>query len=930
MRRIILHLPLSFLLSLALLLAACGGGGGGSTPALPAPAIAGFSAAAASIASGASTTLTGTFSNGTGTISPGNLAATSSVPVPVTPATTTTYTLTVSGPGGSASASATVTVVPPPQISAFTASASQSWSGQPVQLTPTFSGGTARIGSSGPGSSQVTASATSGVALSVAPTAATTYTLTVTNALGASVTQDLAVAVETQPASITAFSTPQAVVPFGTSVNLAWSLGAIPSSLTLNGVSVLGQNGLSTTPVNRSVYALVARNPLGPDATATLQVAARGMDVLAGDGGGFGDLDGRGSAARFSQIRTFMAVDPQGNVFVSDTNNAIIRKVTPAGQVSTVAGRPGVFGYLDGPAGHATFAYLAGIAVDAAGNLFVADASNTVVRKISAGGVVSTLAGLANTPGSADGAGSAARFSTGLRGLVVDGAGVLYVADGGSHTVRRILPDGTVSTLAGTAGAQGSTDGIGPAARFKSPVGLALDSSGHLFVVDGGSSTLRRIVLATGEVSTLAGTAGSTGSANGTGAAARFSFPYGIARDEDGWLYVADAGNNRIRRIQASSGEVTTFAGSTSGYQDGPLTVALLQEPRSIAAGPGGTLHVMDWNHPCVRTIQNGSIRTLAGVPLFRGDADGPQREARFNGVSALAVDGQGAVLAAGSLSLRRISGGMVSTLAGSPAAPGSLDGAGAAARFNDLAQVSNLALDGQGNLYVPEYTSHTIRKVTLGGVVSTLAGVAGAAGAVDGAGGTARFSNPVAAVIGLDGDLYVADLSNSVVRKVTAAGTVSLYAGAFGVAADVDGPLASARFNGVRGIARDAAGNLFVATSSVIRKITPGGQVSSLAGDPDHWGDSDGTGGAAKFFIPSSLATDAAGNVFVLDFGNALIRKVTPAGVVTTVAGTRGVRGILPGGLPGSLWSPQGLAVTAQGDLLVSTPAGVWQITAP
>lgn len=918
------------ILGLILVLAACSGGGGGSTPAPPAPVIAGFAAAATSIASGASTTLTGSFSHGTGTIVPGNLAVLSGVPVTVTPAATTTYTLTVSGAGGSVSASATVTVVPPPQITAFTASAGQSWSGQPVQLTPVFTGGSARIGTGGPGSSQVSASAASGVAVAVAPTTATTYTLTVSNVLGASLSQDLPVAVETQPASITGFSTPQALVPFGTPVSLAWSLGAVPSSLSLNGVSVLGQNGISTTPANRSVYTLVARNPLGPDASASLQVAARGLDVLAGDGGGCGDLDGPGGAARFGQLRTFLAVDAQGNVFVSDTSNATIRKITPAGLVSTVAGRPGISGYQDGPVSTATFSYLAGIVVDGAGNLIVADASTAVLRKISVGGVVSTLAGLANTPGSADGVGSAARFSTNIRGLALDGAGVLYVADGGNHTIRKVLPDGTVSTLAGTAGAQGSGDGIGAAARFKSPAGLAVDGGGQLFVVDSGNSTLRRIHIASGEVSTLAGTAGSTGSANGTGAAARFSFPYGIARAEDGWLYLADAGNSRIRRIHAASGEVTTFAGTTAGYRDGSLDVALLQEPRSIAAGPGGTLHLMDWTHPCVRTIQDGSIRTLAGVPLFKGNSDGPLREARFNGVSALAVDGQGAIHAACPRVLRRIAGGLVGTLAGDPNSPGSADGLGTAAQFNDLSQVSNLAVDGPGNLVVPDHASHTLRRITPAGAVTTLAGQAGTAGAVDGVGSAARFNYPVAAVVGLDGHLYVADSGNSVIRKVTAAGAVSLHAGAFGVSAEVDGPLASARFNGVRGITRDGSGNLFVTTNSVIRKITPAGQVSTLAGSSDQWGDGDGTGGAARFFIPTALAADAAGNVFVLDLGNALIRKVTPAGVVTTVAGTRGHRGNLPGGLPGSLWSPQGLAVTAQGDLLVSTPAGIWQITAP
>ena len=218
-----------------------------------------------------------------------------------------------------------------------------------------------------------------------------------------------------------------------------------------------------------------------------------------------------------------MAVDSADNLYVADRNNHTIRKITSGGVVSTLAGSAGATGSAAGTGSAARFNYPEGVAVDSASNLYVADSYNHTIRKITSDGVVSTLAGSAGNAGSADGTGSAARFN-GPSGVAVDSAGNLYVGDYGNHTIRKITSSGVVSTLAGLAGARGSADGTGSAARFNSPNGVTLDSAGNVYVADNQNSTIRKITSG-GVVTTLAGSAGASGSADGAGSAARFDAP---------------------------------------------------------------------------------------------------------------------------------------------------------------------------------------------------------------------------------------------------------------------------------------------------------------------------------------------------------------------------------------------------------------------
>ncbi len=316
------------------------------------------------------------------------------------------------------------------------------------------------------------------------------------------------------------------------------------------------------------------------------------IQLLAGNIDGSGASDAAGAAARFNYPHG-VAVDSSGNVYVADTTNQTIRKITSAGVVSTLAGSAGLSGSTDGAGTAARFNYPYGVAVDSSGNVYVADTNNQTIRKITSAGVVSTLAGSAGLSGSTDGAATAAMFNY-PQGVAVDSSGNVYVADANNQTIRKITSAGVVSTLAGLAGLSGSTDGAGTAARFNSPSGIAVDSSGNVYVADTTNQTIRKITSA-GVVSTLAGSAGLSGSTDGAGTAAMFKYPRGIAVDSSGNVYVADTGNSTIRKI-TSAGVVSTLAGSAgvSMALVGPLP-GTLSNPSNISVG-GGFVYFTELN----------------------------------------------------------------------------------------------------------------------------------------------------------------------------------------------------------------------------------------------------------------------------------------------------------------------------------------------
>ncbi len=342
---------------------------------------------------------------------------------------------------------------------------------------------------------------------------------------------------------------------------------------------------LRTTPL-ALVAILLAATPAAAQSTFA-------WSNFAGQPGRSGSADGTGGDARFAYPGNVI-VDGAGNLLVTDALNYTIRRVTPAGVVTTLAGRTGVSGATDGPLGVATFGGPSGLALDAAGNLYVSDGANYTIRRVAPDGTVSTVAGQTRVMGDEDGTGAGARFRS-PGALAVEPSGNVLVTDSQNCTIRRVTPGGVVTTLAGRAFAAGYVDGVGAAARFAYPSGIALDEAGNAYVVDSGNSVIRRVA-PDGTTTTVAGN-GESAEVDGPAAQASFVAPGGLARDSTGNLFVTE-GLQTIRQITAA-GVVSTVGGfyGAPGARDGAGANARFNDPRGIAVSAAGSLYVVDGNN---------------------------------------------------------------------------------------------------------------------------------------------------------------------------------------------------------------------------------------------------------------------------------------------------------------------------------------------
>ncbi|HKR67053.1 MAG TPA: Ig-like domain repeat protein [Thermoanaerobaculia bacterium] len=621
---------------------------------------------------------------------------------------------------------------------------------------------------------------------------------------------------------------------------------------------------------------------------------------LAGSAGGVGFDDGTGAAARFQGAQE-LAVDGDGNIFVADALNHTIRKITPEGEVTTIAGVAGSRGTTDGRGAAARFRGPTGIAIDRDGALYVADTENDSIRKITTSGFVATFAGGSLNPGKSDGPVTAARFYR-PSAIAIDSDGTLYIADAMNLTIRKITPDGVVTTIAGLAGRSGSADGTASAARFQSLHGLDIDAQG-LVVVDG--NRIRRITR-DGVVTTIAGSL-TAGSADGTGDAARFSGPVGCAVDAAGTIYVADTQNHTIRQI-TSDGAVTTFAGlaGAPGGNDGTGAAARFRDPLGVAVDAAGDLVVAAGG--AIRKITSaGVVTTIAGMTALLGSSDGAGDEARFETPRGVAMDSAGNLIVSdgSNHTIRKVTpDGGVSTFAGLAPFSGFSDGTASAARFNVPIGV---AVDAAGNTIVADTRNYKIRRITPSGEVSTLST-------------SNELTYPSAVATDSLGNVFV--VQNGTIQKIDAAGAITTVAGLWGAIGINDGNGSTARFNDPQGLVVDSAGTIYVADSAnhMIRKISPSGDVSTLAGLGQVRGGIDGTGSAARFSYPSGLSVDGRGDLYVTDNGNHTIRKVTPDGVVTTIGGVRGQAGSADGtGSAARFNRPYGVRVDSAGNLYVA-----------
>ena len=560
-----------------------------------------------------------------------------------------------------------------------------------------------------------------------------------------------------------------------------------------------------------------------------------------------------------------IAVDHAGNLYVADAGDHRIRKITPDGTISTLAGT-GIAGFSgdDGPARLAQLNLPYGVASDAAGNLYIADLGNNRIRRISPNGVISSLPGTFRSP----------------RNVLADAQGNLYVSEFDGNRVRRINSDGTVVTVAGTGASGHSGDyGLAALATLNSPAGLALDSSSALYIADSGNAQIRKV--AGGTITTVLGNG-----VPGSSSPMQLNLPTGVALDAFGNLYVADSANHRIRKL-AISGTVSTIA----------------LPARDIAFDSSSNLLIASGEH-LTKLLVSGAIATIAGDGsyLFRGDG-GPATQARLNQPNAVAVDKAGALWIAdtGNSRIRSVSAaGLITTATSTLHAPAAL------------------SLDPAGNLLVADPPAAVIWQLAATSATQSLAAVAGNGFQSFSGDGIPALSSalslPSGVVAAPAGGFYIADTANNRVRRVNTGSFLATVAGLDRGGFNGDGIALGASLDGPTALALDSAGTLYIADTgnNRIRKLTPDGQLFTVAGGPT---------AALALNHPRGLTLDPAGTLWIADTGNHRILTLSPSGTVAVAAGvgTPGFAGDGADALSAQFFSPSGLAVDSTGNIVVA-----------
>jgi sugar lactone lactonase YvrE len=825
-----------------------------------------------------------------------------------------TLTVTVSGSGGTVTSSPAGIACPGTCSAVFAL-------GTKVTLSASAALGFKFMGwsgaCSGTGSCVVTMSSAQSVTATFIAEPAQTLTLT-TSGSGS---------VTSMPAGISCPGTCSASFAYGTTVTLT----ASPAG----GYTFAGWGGACSGTGACAVTMISAAG-----VSAGFEQPAPGI-INTTAGNGTAGFSGDGGAAISAELHgdNAVAVDGAGNMYIADYYNNRIRKVTAStGVISTVAGN-GTAGF-SGDGGAATSAEINGpgdIAVDSAGNIYISDLNNNRVRKVTAStGVISTVAGNGTKGFTGDG-GAATSAEIGPNGVGVDTAGNLYMADEFSNRVRKVTAStGIISTVAGngTAGFTGD-GGAATSAELNVPDAVLVDGAGNIYISDHNNERIRKVTASTGKISTIAGngTAGYSGD-GGAATSAELNGPGGLALDGAGNLYIGDFGNNRVRKVTVSTGVISTAAGNgVAGYSGdgGSPASAEMNGPSGIAMDKTGNLYIADFGNERIRTI-TASISTVAGngTAGFSGDG-GAAISAELHGDNAVAVDGAGNMYIADYYNnrIRKVtaSTGVISTVAGNGTA--GFSGDGGAATSAEINGPGDVAVDSAGNIYISDLNNNRVRKVTAStGVISTVAGNGTKGFTGDGGAATSAEIGPNGVGVDTAGNLYMADEFSNRIRKVTAStGIISTVAGNGTAGFTGDGGAAtSAELNVPDGVLVDSAGNIYISdhNNERIRKVTAStGKISTIAGNgtAGYSGDG-GAATSAELNGPGGLALDGAGNLYIGDFGNNRVRKVTVStGVISTAAGN-GVAGYSgDGGPPASaeMNGPSGIALDKTGNLYIA-----------
>jgi sugar lactone lactonase YvrE len=627
-----------------------------------------------------------------------------------------------------------------------------------------------------------------------------------------------------------------------------------------------------------------------------------------------------------------VTVDSAGNVYIADSFNYRIRKVDTGGTITTVAGGgSGCAGQTDAlgdgcPATSAELSVPAGVAVDSAGNLYIADYDNDRIRKVNASGIITTVAGNGSYGYNGDNFAATRAELNFPSGVAVDSAGNLYIADRNNQRIRKVDASGTITTVAGTGISGYNGDNIpATSAQLNYPNGVAVDSAGNLYIADWDNNTIRKVDASTGIISTVAGngTAGYNGD-NIEATSAELNSALGVAVDSAGNLYIADRDNNRIRKVTTGPvnfGQVNVGAHSTQTIIlsiNSALTLATVVASGDYSVQSDScTLNVLlPANTLC--TLQVQFAPTAPGprwFALVATDSGGNKYSFGLEGT------GVGSALA--------FTPGIITTVAGNGTA--GYNGDNIVATSAELSYPWGVAVDSAGNLYIDDQGNGRIRKVEASGNITTVAGngISGYNGDnIPATSAELNAANDVA--VDSAGNLYIADYNNNRLRKVDTGGTITTVAGAgSGCAGQTDAvgdgcPATSAELNNPSGVAVDSAGNLYIADygNQRIRKVDTGGTITTVAGT--------GTGGyngdnipatSAELYYPYGVAVDSAENLYIVDFFNGRIRKVDASGIITTVAGN-GRYGYNGDNIPAtsaSLTYPTGVAVDSAGNLYIA-----------
>jgi trimeric autotransporter adhesin len=602
--------------------------------------------------------------------------------------------------------------------------------------------------------------------------------------------------------------------------------------------------------------------------------STQALTLVAGNGTvGFSGDSGPATSAQLNGPSS-VAVDSAGNLYISDANNNRVRKVSN-GVITTVAGNgaPGFSGD-NGPATSAELEVPYGVAVDSVGNLYIADTNNYRIRKVSNGGIT-TVAGNGTLGFSGDG-GPATNAELGQPwGIAVDSAGSLYIADANNLRIRKVS-GGVITTIVGNGTLGFSGDG-GPAtsAELDAPWGVALDSTGNLYIADWMSNSVRKV--SNGVINTVAGNGalGFSGD-NGPATSAEFHHPRGVAVDSAGNLYIADGSNGRLRRV--SNGVITTVAGGGSPVGlDGPASSAQLDLPPTIAADAAGSLYIAEYLYSLVLKVSDGVSTTVAGNGMYGFSGDGgPATSAELEGPYGVAMGSSGNLYIADDTRVREVSNGVITTVAGNGMR--GFSGDNGPATSAQLGGATNVAVDAAGNLYISDSGNYRVRKVS-NGVISTVAGNGTSGSSGDGGPATsAELSNVSAIAVDSSGNLYVAGTGG--VREVSNGIITTVADGGYGFGGD-NGPATNAQLRNPSGIAVDSIGSLYIADSgnSRVRKVS-NGVITTVAGNGTAgFGGDNGQALSAELDDPIGVAADSAGNVYIADMLNDRVRILAPSG---------------------------------------------------